>query len=129
MYEKDGISIEAVVGIVETFPNQALDFYGALRSRTYDRSISKWVEDIGGFENLGQTLLKRKKDNILPTFIPQKVCYLNLHISSNLSLKTSVKITYNLCGVSCAGEGEIIIRGTLARDVAALMEYKSFFYV
>lgn len=30
----------------------------------------------------------------------------------------------NLCGVSCTGEGEAIIRGTLARDVAALMEYK-----
>ncbi|XP_073031917.1 probable isoaspartyl peptidase/L-asparaginase 2 [Primulina eburnea] len=29
-----------------------------------------------------------------------------------------------LCGVSCTGEGEAIIRGTLARDVAALMEYK-----
>uniref|UniRef100_A0A5B7B7X7 beta-aspartyl-peptidase n=1 Tax=Davidia involucrata TaxID=16924 RepID=A0A5B7B7X7_DAVIN len=30
----------------------------------------------------------------------------------------------NLCGVSCTGEGEAIIRGTVARDVAALMEYK-----
>ncbi|KAI4389880.1 hypothetical protein MLD38_002054 [Melastoma candidum] len=30
----------------------------------------------------------------------------------------------NLCGVSCTGEGEAIIRATLARDVAALMEYK-----
>lgn len=30
----------------------------------------------------------------------------------------------DLCGVSCTGEGEAIIRGTLARDVAALMEYK-----
>ncbi|KAF5740646.1 hypothetical protein HS088_TW11G00723 [Tripterygium wilfordii] len=30
----------------------------------------------------------------------------------------------NLCGVSCTGEGEAIIRGTLARDVAAVMEYK-----
>ncbi|EYU36319.1 hypothetical protein MIMGU_mgv1a014365mg [Erythranthe guttata] len=28
-----------------------------------------------------------------------------------------------LCGVSCTGEGEAIIRGTLARDVAAVMEY------
>ncbi|XP_022141340.1 probable isoaspartyl peptidase/L-asparaginase 2 [Momordica charantia] len=29
-----------------------------------------------------------------------------------------------LCGVSCTGEGEAIIRGTLAREVAAVMEYK-----
>ncbi|XP_044475092.1 probable isoaspartyl peptidase/L-asparaginase 2 [Mangifera indica] len=29
-----------------------------------------------------------------------------------------------LCAVSCTGEGEAIIRGTLARDVSAVMEYK-----
>ncbi|KAM7517030.1 hypothetical protein LguiA_006613 [Lonicera macranthoides] len=29
-----------------------------------------------------------------------------------------------LCGVSCTGEGEAIIRSTLAREVAAVMEYK-----
>ncbi|KAI3762995.1 hypothetical protein L1987_53440 [Smallanthus sonchifolius] len=30
----------------------------------------------------------------------------------------------DLCGVSCTGEGEAIIRGTLAREVGAVMEYK-----
>ncbi|XP_047335155.1 probable isoaspartyl peptidase/L-asparaginase 2 [Impatiens glandulifera] len=30
----------------------------------------------------------------------------------------------NLCGVSCTGEGEAIIRSTLAREVGAVMEYK-----
>ncbi|KAF6176181.1 hypothetical protein GIB67_023472 [Kingdonia uniflora] len=30
----------------------------------------------------------------------------------------------DICAVSCTGEGEAIIRGTLARDVAAVMEYK-----
>ncbi|XP_057429515.1 probable isoaspartyl peptidase/L-asparaginase 2 [Lotus japonicus] len=29
-----------------------------------------------------------------------------------------------VCGVSCTGEGEAIIRGTLAREVAAVIEYK-----
>ncbi|KAJ6945411.1 ribulose bisphosphate carboxylase/oxygenase activase [Populus alba x Populus x berolinensis] len=70
MYEKDGISRDEVVSIVNKFPNQALDFYGALRSRTYDRSISKWVDDIGGIENLGKQLLRRKKDEKLPVFTP-----------------------------------------------------------
>lgn len=32
----------------------------------------------------------------------------------------------NMCGVSCTGEGEAIIRSTLARDVAAIMEYKGY---
>ncbi|AES73349.1 putative asparaginase [Medicago truncatula] len=31
-----------------------------------------------------------------------------------------------VCGVSCTGEGEAIIRGTLAREVAAVMEYKGY---
>ncbi|KAF6142363.1 hypothetical protein GIB67_023388 [Kingdonia uniflora] len=43
MYERDGIPRDAV-----------------------------WVKDIGGFENLGLTLLKRKRNNELPTFIPPK---------------------------------------------------------
>ena len=30
----------------------------------------------------------------------------------------------DVCAVSCTGEGEAIIRSTLARDVAAVMEYK-----
>lgn len=70
MYAKDGISKEEVETIVDAFPNQALDFYGALRSRTYDQSISKWVNDIGGYENLGKTLLKGRKSGDLPTFVP-----------------------------------------------------------
>ncbi|KAK6911135.1 ATPase, AAA-type, core [Dillenia turbinata] len=72
MYEKDGISRDEVISIVNTFPNQALDFYGALRSRTYDQSISKWIEDIGGIENLGTKLLKGRKDGNLPIFLPPK---------------------------------------------------------
>ncbi|XP_019083325.1 PREDICTED: ribulose bisphosphate carboxylase/oxygenase activase, chloroplastic-like isoform X2 [Camelina sativa] len=70
MYEKDGISRKDVISIVDTFPNQALDFYGALRSRTYDRSILKWVEEAGGMETLGKTLLRRKKTEAVPQFIP-----------------------------------------------------------
>lgn len=72
MYIKDGLSFEDVSKVVDTFPNQALDFYGALRSRTYDRAILQWVEEIGGHEQLNEKLLKRKKGEELPTFIPPK---------------------------------------------------------
>ncbi|CAN1223920.1 Ribulose bisphosphate carboxylase/oxygenase activase, chloroplastic [Linum perenne] len=70
MYEKDDIPKEEVVKIVNTFPNQALDFYGALRSRTYDKAILKWVDDNGGFEKIGIKLLRRKKNEALPVFTP-----------------------------------------------------------
>ncbi|KAL4628943.1 hypothetical protein ACB092_05G273800 [Castanea dentata] len=72
MYEKDGIPKDDVVRIVDEFPNQSLDFYGALRSRTYDRSISKWIDEIGGVEKLGDKLLRRKKNEKLPVFTPPK---------------------------------------------------------
>ncbi|VAH37555.1 unnamed protein product [Triticum turgidum subsp. durum] len=72
MYTKDGLSFEEVSSIVDTFPNQALDFYGALRSRTYDQAILQWVNDIGGYEQLGEKLLKRKNREKLPTFVPPK---------------------------------------------------------
>ncbi|GMH16085.1 hypothetical protein Nepgr_017926 [Nepenthes gracilis] len=72
MYEKNGICRDEVVKIVDTFPHHALDFYGALRSRTYDRSILKWINDIGGAEILGAKLLKQRKDEKLPIFVPPK---------------------------------------------------------
>ncbi|XP_051135805.1 ribulose bisphosphate carboxylase/oxygenase activase, chloroplastic isoform X2 [Andrographis paniculata] len=72
MYEKDGITKDEVLSIVSEFSNQALDFYGALRSRTYDRSVLKWVNDAGGVENLGRWLLKQKKDGKLPVFTAPK---------------------------------------------------------
>ncbi|URE37351.1 ATPase family associated with various cellular activities (AAA) [Musa troglodytarum] len=72
MYAKDGITRDEVIRVVDTFPNQALDFYGALRSRTYDQSILKWVNDTGGYEKLGEKLLKGKKHGQLSTFVPPK---------------------------------------------------------
>ncbi|XP_020083025.1 ribulose bisphosphate carboxylase/oxygenase activase, chloroplastic isoform X2 [Ananas comosus] len=72
MYVKDEISREEVIRVVDTFPNQALDFYGALRSKTYDQAILKWVTDMGGFEKLGEKLLDKRKKGKLPTFSPPK---------------------------------------------------------
>uniref|UniRef100_A0A6N2M6T4 Ribulose bisphosphate carboxylase/oxygenase activase, chloroplastic n=1 Tax=Salix viminalis TaxID=40686 RepID=A0A6N2M6T4_SALVM len=93
MYEKDGISRDEVVSIVNKFPNQALDFYGALRSRTYDRSISKWVDDIGGIENLGKQLLRRKKDEKLPVFTPPEQTLEALLESGNSLIREQQLIT------------------------------------
>ncbi|KAK2976615.1 hypothetical protein RJ640_021417 [Escallonia rubra] len=91
MYQRDSISRDEVVRIVDTFPNQALDFYGALRSRTYDRSILKWVNDIGGVETLGNKLLRRKKDEKLPVFIPPEQTVVAL-LESGYSLLEEQKL-------------------------------------
>ncbi|KAL2643182.1 hypothetical protein R1flu_010769 [Riccia fluitans] len=68
MYREDGITVEEIASIVDIFPNQALDFYGALRSRTYDLEVLKWANEIGT-EHLARKLVSRKKDEPLPVFI------------------------------------------------------------
>ncbi|KAJ1405862.1 P-loop containing nucleoside triphosphate hydrolase [Sesbania bispinosa] len=95
MYEKDGISRDEVERIVDTFPNQeypalitfsAFKYYFILylkqltffiyRISTEDRVWKpscltyQWIDDVGGAESLGNKLLKRRKDQDLPVFIP-----------------------------------------------------------
>lgn len=41
----------------------------------------QWVEEIGGHEQLNEKLLKRKKGEELPTFIPPKVFSFSGHIT------------------------------------------------
>ncbi|KAF9616197.1 hypothetical protein IFM89_028973 [Coptis chinensis] len=94
MYEKDGISREAVVNVVDSFPNQEateieLDrpgdrnpgfFMGSsfnmifimFRYDFHLYRLSCDAGDIGGIKNLGTTLLKRRKDDQLTTFVPPK---------------------------------------------------------
>ncbi|CAN0843442.1 Ribulose bisphosphate carboxylase/oxygenase activase, chloroplastic [Linum grandiflorum] len=59
--------------LIDRAAADALDFYGAVRSRTYDKAILKilqWVDDNGGFEKIGIKLLRRKKKEPLPVFTP-----------------------------------------------------------
>ena len=49
----------------------------------------KWVDEIGGFENLSKKLLKDYKSGKLPTFIPPKVKLHLFYKKSNLPFKES----------------------------------------
>ncbi|THU52114.1 hypothetical protein C4D60_Mb10t00600 [Musa balbisiana] len=102
MYAKDGITRDEVIRVVDTFPNQALDFYGALRSKTYDQSILKWVNDTGGYEKLGEKLLKGKKDGQLSTFVPPKQSVEALLESGHSLVKEQQLITNSRLSKECA---------------------------
>lgn len=49
-------------------PSGGLDHFSAHNSLLW-----QWVDDIGGVENLGNKLLRRRKDEKLPVFVPPKV--------------------------------------------------------
>lgn len=65
IFRLDGISEDAVTTLVDTFPGQSIDFFGALRARVYDDEVRKWVEDVG-VENIGKKLVNSREGP--PTF-------------------------------------------------------------
>ena len=45
--------------LVDTFPGQSIDFFGALRARVYDDLVRNWVGDVG-IENMGKKLVNAR---------------------------------------------------------------------
>lgn len=74
LFKDDDVSKEDVRVLLKTFPGQSLDFFGAIRSATYDTTVKEWLEYQmgGGFADPGtdmtkmrQLFLKRNKDGQL----------------------------------------------------------------
>jgi ribulose bisphosphate carboxylase small subunit len=47
IFEIDQVAKNDIEKLVEQFPNQSIDFFGALRSRLYDEQIRHLIEDVG----------------------------------------------------------------------------------
>ncbi|KAF6151386.1 hypothetical protein GIB67_012246 [Kingdonia uniflora] len=70
IFATDGISEDAIVKIVDTFPGQSIDFFGALRARVYDDEVRKWISGVG-VEDIGKKLVNSKDGP--PTFEQPKM--------------------------------------------------------
>ena len=47
IFQVDRVDQAVIVQLVDTFPEQAIDFYGALRARLYDEQVQKLLDDVG----------------------------------------------------------------------------------
>lgn len=47
IFEEDGLSQGEVEQLIETFPDQSIDFFGALRSRVYDEQVRDFIQKVG----------------------------------------------------------------------------------
>ncbi|CAN6442776.1 unnamed protein product [Victoria cruziana] len=65
IFRADNVPSEDVVKLVDTFPGQSIDFFGALRARVYDDEVRKWIAGIG-VDNIGKQLVNSKEGP--PTF-------------------------------------------------------------
>ncbi|HEY9736466.1 MAG TPA: ribulose bisphosphate carboxylase small subunit [Trichocoleus sp.] len=64
IFEPDGLSRQDIAKLVDTFPGQAVDFYGALRSQIYDEQIRHFVHEVG-LENVSRRVVNSTNP---PTF-------------------------------------------------------------
>jgi ribulose bisphosphate carboxylase small subunit len=51
IFAEDGLSPREIEQLVDTFPNQSIDFFSALRSRIYDEQIRDFIHKVG-FERI-----------------------------------------------------------------------------
>ncbi|KAL9673860.1 hypothetical protein QQ045_030122 [Rhodiola kirilowii] len=70
IFRTDNIAPDDVIKIVDTFPGQSIDFFGALRARVYDDEVRKWISGIGVNE-IGKKLVNSKEGP--PTFQQPKM--------------------------------------------------------
>lgn len=70
IFRSDNIPKEDMVKLVDTFPGQSIDFFGALRARVYDDEVRKWVASVG-VEGIGKKLVNSKEGP--PTFEKPKM--------------------------------------------------------
>merc|ERR1719401_991029 len=59
IFRPDNITRKDVETLVDTFPGQTIDFFGALRARAYDDKVREFIAE-NGIENLGKQLINRK---------------------------------------------------------------------
>jgi len=56
IFKGDGINEAEVATIVDSFPGQSIDFFGALRAKVYDAKVREWIGSVG-IENLNKSLV------------------------------------------------------------------------
>jgi hypothetical protein len=63
IFQDDGVTRGEVEQLVDRFPGQSIDFFGALRSRVYDDCVREFCSSIG-VDNLGKRLVNSKEGKV-----------------------------------------------------------------
>merc|ERR1711904_47555 len=63
IFQPDDIALNDVERLVDAFPGQSIDFFGALRARIYDDKVREFVI-AHGIENLGKQLVNRRDGKV-----------------------------------------------------------------
>ncbi|XP_057808045.1 ribulose bisphosphate carboxylase/oxygenase activase 2, chloroplastic-like [Salvia miltiorrhiza] len=56
----DNVAMRDVVELVDAFPGQSIDFFGAMRARVYDDLVREWIASVG-VEKMGSKLVNSRE--------------------------------------------------------------------
>ncbi|KAG2482840.1 hypothetical protein HYH03_018277 [Edaphochlamys debaryana] len=65
IFQEDQVTRQEVENLVDTFPGQSIDFFGALRARVYDDMVRKWITE-NGIEGIGAKLVNGRQKVVMP---------------------------------------------------------------
>ncbi|CAK9323780.1 unnamed protein product [Citrullus colocynthis] len=60
IFRTDNVADVDIVKLVDTFPGQSIDFFGALRARVYDDEVRKWIYGVG-VDSIGKKLVNSRE--------------------------------------------------------------------
>ncbi|KAJ9513482.1 hypothetical protein QJQ45_006038 [Haematococcus lacustris] len=63
IFQEDDVDKRDVEKLVDAFPGQSIDFFGALRARVYDEKVRDFVSQLG-VENLGKRLINSREGKV-----------------------------------------------------------------
>jgi hypothetical protein len=63
IFQEDKVSRGEVETLVDAFPGQSIDFFGALRARVYDDKVRDFIQGIG-VENIGKRLINSREGKV-----------------------------------------------------------------
>jgi hypothetical protein len=62
IFKDDNLDRSQIEYLVDTFPGQSIDFFGALRARVYDNAVREFIES-KGLDGLGRGVLVSEREN------------------------------------------------------------------
>ena len=66
IFKEDNVTRQDIEMLVDQFPGQSIDFFGALRARVYDDVIRQWI-DTTSIEGMGALLVNNRNPVQFPT--------------------------------------------------------------
>jgi len=108
IFQFDNVDRADVEKLVDAFPGQSIDFFGALRARVYDDKVREWI-GATGVDNIGKRLINSKEGKVefdKPVMsLPTLMKYGNLLVEEQENVKRVQLADEYMSGAALAGQG------------------------